>query len=426
MCSSPKLLNKCLLNRILPVLHEIILAIQSGFLPGRSTTEQIIGLRCVIDACATHQRSVSIVFVDFSKAFDSVSRKALPVILSHYGVPEILIQAIMDLYQDTTACVITSHGLSDFFSTTSGVLQGDTLAPLLFILVLDYVLRRSLSEEDSYVLRPRSCSRHPCARLPAMAYADDIALLCRDPDAAQRTITRLYNEGTKVGLKISAKKTEVMHIGTYTAPSLHLPTGEEIEVCHDFKYLGAQILSPDSSFADRRAQAWRAALALKPIFHSTATDATKIKLFRATVEPILTYSLEAIPMTETRERITDASFRRLQRFALGIHYPEKLSNLELKARTCVPDLSRILRQRRLTTLGHTLRDDARRRVTGDQTRTPLALILENSPMEAFRHGKGNYHSLYKTFEDDANHLGLTLRQISQLNKYDYKSRVLSM
>ena len=58
-----------------------------------------------------------------------------------YGVPEKLIDSVCDMYQDTRAFVNTQHGPTDMFETTSGVLQGDTLAPFLFILVLDYVLR---------------------------------------------------------------------------------------------------------------------------------------------------------------------------------------------------------------------------------------------------------------------------------------------
>ena len=425
MCSSTKLLNKCFLNRLLPVIKTILLNLQSGFLPGRSTVEQIASLRSIIDSCRTHQRCVSIVFVDFTKAFDTVCRAAIPTILSYYGVPSVLINAIMELYQGTCARVQTSHGPSDEFTTSSGVLQGDTLAPLLFVIILDYVLRHSLRDEDAYILQPRTCSRQPCVRISALAYADDIALMCSDPDAAQRTLSRLYAEGLKVGLKVSAAKTEVMHIGTMTSPDLQLPTGETISVCDDFKYLGAQVLSPDSLFADRRAQAWRAAHMLRPVFNSNATDGTKIRLFRATVESILLYSLETIPMTASREMTINSSFRRMLRFALGIHYPSILTNEELQARSGVPELSAILRRRRLMLVGHILREDARHLADGEP-RTPLPLILAYEPQEMLRRGMGNYISLNKTLHEDAHQIGLTRPQIAQLNKNDFRFRVLSL
>ena len=86
----------------------------------------------------------------------------------------------MALYRNTTAAVITPDGLSDMFSTTSGVLQGDTLAPFLFVLLLDWVLRTAFpTTEDGFLLRQRTSSRHPELRILALAYADDLALLSK-------------------------------------------------------------------------------------------------------------------------------------------------------------------------------------------------------------------------------------------------------
>ena len=148
-------------NRLLPGLDSILLGFQSGFRPGRSAVEQIAEIRSIIDSCRTRQRAASIVFVDFRKAFDSVSRSSIPLLLSAYGVPPLLVKATMELYTGSSAFIRTSDGPTEAFPTSSGVLQGDTLSLLLFVLVLDYVLRRSLREEDSYLLAPRRCSRSP-------------------------------------------------------------------------------------------------------------------------------------------------------------------------------------------------------------------------------------------------------------------------
>ena len=274
-CTLPKLLNTILRNRLQPCLDSLLLDLQSGFRAGRSTVEQVATLRCIIDDCRTHQKSVSIVFVDFRKAFDSVSRPAIAWLLNAYGVPPLLATAILDPYTGSSAFVQTSHGPSEEFNTTSGVLQGDTLAPLLFLMVMDYVLRRCLVESDSFVLAPRRSSRHPTVLLPALAYADDVALLCRDPSAAQRALLRLCEESERVGLIINSRKTEVLHIGFRNAPALVLPSGEALSQCDDFRYLGSKLLSPDSIIADRRAQAWRASHLLRPIFNSSAHDDIK-------------------------------------------------------------------------------------------------------------------------------------------------------
>ncbi|KAL8558244.1 hypothetical protein ACOMHN_040942 [Nucella lapillus] len=112
----------------------------------------------------------------------------------------------MQLYKDTTASVWTQHGETGLFSTSSGVLQGDTLSPFLFITVLDSVLRQTLREEDGFTVKPRRSSRHPETKLCALAYADDIAIISDTPDGAERTLHRLVSSASRVGLEIRKPK----------------------------------------------------------------------------------------------------------------------------------------------------------------------------------------------------------------------------
>ena len=146
-CSSAKLFNKVLLSRLKPIIDPQLSRCQSGFRAGRSTTEQVMALRCVIDTCRVTNMTASLVFVDFRKAFDTLHRSSIPVILSQYNVPNCLISDIIQMYSDTSACVSTELGPTEWFKTTSGVLQGDTLSPYLFIVLLDYTLKKILQDD---------------------------------------------------------------------------------------------------------------------------------------------------------------------------------------------------------------------------------------------------------------------------------------
>ena len=416
-CSTAKLLNAVLRNRLLPALNPILSGLQSGFRPGRSTTEQIVALRSVIDACRTRQRAISIVFVDFRKAFDSVSRSSISWLLSAYGVPPALVQATMDLYRGSRAFVRSPDGPTSEFGTSSGVLQGDTLSPILFLLVVDYVLRRSLRDEDSYLLAPRLSSRSPAVLLPALAYADDIALLCRDPTASQRALTRLSEEAARVGLEVNARKTKVLHVGFDDASDLRLPNGETIAFCEDFTYLGSRVMRPDAIVAERRAQAWRAAYLLRALFNSSARDALKVRLFRSAVEPILLYGMEAVPMTPSRENAIDASYRALLRYALGVHFPDRVATRRLMTRVGAPPLSLTLRRRRQMLLGHCLRCHNRGELN------PLALTLLHPPTERLRRGHGRTQSLPDTLLRDLRALDLTPLTASTCPSVLFRQRV---
>jgi len=65
-------------------------------------------------------------------------------IMKAYGIPDQIVKAVEVLYTDTEALVQSPDGDTDFFRIFAGVLQGDTLSPLLFILALDCVTRNRI------------------------------------------------------------------------------------------------------------------------------------------------------------------------------------------------------------------------------------------------------------------------------------------
>ncbi|KAL8582497.1 hypothetical protein ACOMHN_065885 [Nucella lapillus] len=144
----------------------------------------------------------------------------------------------MQLYKDTTASIWTQHGETESSCTSSGVLQGDTLSPFLFITVLDSLLRQTLREGGGFTIKRRRSSRHPETKLCALAYADDIAIISDTPDGAERTVHRLVSCTSRVGLEISKQKTEVIHIGDSDPPGpTTFPCSERVSECSEFKYL---------------------------------------------------------------------------------------------------------------------------------------------------------------------------------------------
>ncbi|KAL8581426.1 hypothetical protein ACOMHN_004311 [Nucella lapillus] len=140
--------------------------------------------------------------------------------------------------------------------------------------------------------------------------------------------------------------------------------------------------------------------ALKSIFTSKAANRIKIRLFRAAIESILCYGMESIlcygmesiPLTPTPSRSIDSRYRRMLRSALGIFYPDRISNDELFAKTQLPPLSTTLRRLRLRLVGHILRMQTR-------SKSPLGELLLNSESEflkvtpkLFRRQDGHNHA----------------------------------
>ena len=346
-----------LLARIRDIIEPQLLGVQSDFRAGLSTVEQTMALRYILDMCRVSKRMTTIIFVDFSKAFDSIDRRAISIVLSKYGVSELLIANVMQFYIGTSAVVATAHGNTEIFSTTSGVLQEDTLAPFLFITLLDYVLRETLlGNIYGFTITPRRSSRYPAVRIGALVYADDIAITCDTIEQAQNVFRRLELNASKVGLKINIKKTKILHAGHNSHPSpVTTINGYTLEICNDFLYLGVSTKTSLNVVQEKNGRAWFAIGKLRPIFISKISDANKMCLFKATVETIAAYGLESVPMTRSLRRQIDASHRQLVRAALGITWPETISTAELTQRANLIPLSRTIRKRRLRLVGHVIR-----------------------------------------------------------------------
>ena len=142
-----KILNRMILNRIRPEVEKILRINQNGFRPGRSTTSHILTLRRIIEGVKARNLTAVMTFVDFKKAFDTVHRGTMMAILRAYGIPSEIVDVIKLLYTGTKAKVVTPDGQTEHFDILAGVLQRDTLAPYLFVIVIDYCMSQAIGDD---------------------------------------------------------------------------------------------------------------------------------------------------------------------------------------------------------------------------------------------------------------------------------------
>ena len=135
----------------------------------------------------------TLIFVDFTKAFESIHRGKMEQILLAYGIPKETVTAITILYRNAKVKVRSPDGDTEYFDIVAGVLQGDTLAPHRFIICLDYVLRTSIDKirENGFELTKKRSRRYPAKTITDADYADDIAILANTPDQAETLLHSL-------------------------------------------------------------------------------------------------------------------------------------------------------------------------------------------------------------------------------------------
>ena len=201
-----KIYNALLRNRIEPKIDNILRKNQNGFRRNRSTTSQILTIRRILEGVRAKNLQATLIFVDFTKAFDSIHRGKMEQILLAYGIPKETVAAITILYRNTKVKVRSPDGDTEFFDIVAGVLQGDTLAPYLFIICLDYVLRTSIDKikENGFELTKKRSRRYPATTITDADYADDIAILANTPDQAETLLHSLERAAASIGLHVNA------------------------------------------------------------------------------------------------------------------------------------------------------------------------------------------------------------------------------
>ena len=85
-------------------------------------------------------------FVDLEKAFDSVPRGILRLLLKERGIEEQVVQLIVDIHDGTHRVVKSSCEKSSKFDVSTGVRQGCVMSPVLFNLIMDKIVCEALNK----------------------------------------------------------------------------------------------------------------------------------------------------------------------------------------------------------------------------------------------------------------------------------------
>ena len=210
-------------------------------------------------------------------------------ILLAYGLPKETVAAITILNRNTKVKVCSPDGDTEYFDIVAGVLQGDMLAPYLFIICLDYMLRTSIDKirENSFVLKKKRSRRYPVKTITDTDYTDDIALLANTHNQAETLLHSLERATAGIGLHVNAHKTECMcynqtgDISTLDETSLKL--------VDKFTYHGSSVSSTEKYIDTQLTKAWTAIDRLSIKWKSNLTDKIKRSFFQAAVVSILLY-----------------------------------------------------------------------------------------------------------------------------------------
>ena len=134
------------------------------------------------------------------------------------------------------------------------------------------------------------------------------------------------------------------------------------------------------------------------------------------MESIQLYGLGCRPLTFTLQDKLDTAYRRILRYALGVHFPDCISNAELMRRTGAMAMSKILRQRRLRLVGHALRM---------ANPSPLAILLRFlQPGLRRRRAQARTLTLHQDIIDDISAINQSFKSMASASK-SYFNRIVA-
>ena len=371
-----KILDRMVLLRMRDSVDATVLLYQTAYRERRGCMQHILALHHLLcRSRKAHDHPLYVLFVDFSRAFDSVSRARLADVLRYYSVPESVITYILCTLEHQRLFARGSDTTSGVpITPTAGVMQGDTLAPYLFDLCIDYILRQLPYDagcvcSDPMPIRVRGQAPiDGTLRVPALAYADDIATLSNTSSNCQRLLSALESAAASIGLSINMGpgKTEVLIVGDrepgWSLP--HLSTGAAIPEVDHYKYLGWNCTAAgdwESDFAVRRRNAWFVLRTYNEIWKSVVPNDTKRRLFYVLVIPVLTYAASTYPPSLYCRRKLHTVCNSMLRYALDTRIMWDPDEARAHIHTAelydsYPTLPTVLSYQLLNTWGHWVRD----------------------------------------------------------------------
>ncbi|KAK3573216.1 hypothetical protein QTP86_015137, partial [Hemibagrus guttatus] len=307
-----KVYSRVLERRVRPLVEPRIQEEQCGFRPSRGTLDQLYTLHRVLEGSWEFAQTVHMCFVDMEKAFDRVPRSILWEVLWEYGVRGPLLRAVWSLYNRSRSLVCIASCKSDLFPVHVGLRQGCPLSPVLFIVFMDRISRRSQGLEGIQF------GDH---RISSLIFADDVVLLALSSLDLQHALGRFAAECEAAGMRVSTSKSEAMVLDRKKVACTLQVGGEVLPQVEEFKYLGVLFTSEGRMDREIDRRIGAATAVMRSMYRSVVVKKglsrkAKLSIYQSIYVPTLTYGHELWVMTErVRSRIQAAEMSFLRRVA---------------------------------------------------------------------------------------------------------------
>ena len=332
-CVSCRIMESFLVNRIRRHLWEesLISDAQFGFLNNRGTVTQLLEFQQALISEQTAKKSTDVIYLDISKAFDTVCHRRLKSILLNYGINGSIYNWLTSFLSQRTQFVRIKNTFSTSSDVISGVPQGSCLGPLLFLLYINDA--KSAIQYSNFLM-----------------YADDCKLYLSSSsdnyhERLQSDLKNLHSWLENRQLQLATNKCNVMYVGKQNMGYQYKLNDNTLNKVNVIKDLGLHI-SNDLKVTNHVRITKRKCMAIvNGMFRNFRFSKTNfVTCFKSLVIPILEYASEAfINMNKTDATILESVQRYFtKRIIPNSPYEQRMRILKLEPlwyRRIVKDLS---------------------------------------------------------------------------------------
>lgn len=243
----------------------------------------------IAEALARPKGKIYIMFVDFRKAFDSVWHSILWRKLHMVGISSQIIRVLNSLYNNAnTQLKINNKEFTNNIRITKGVLQGDSLSPTLFSLMLYDI--------DEYF--KRNGHKKIEEKMELILFADDMVIIADNLIDLQENVNTLHNYCTENRLEVNTDKTKLLvcrKSNRKKGTRKIMYNNIEIEEVKEYIYLGVPFTQSGRFYAAAKHFVTRARIAIgtiwKPLINARANKWEPAeRLFESVVKATVMYS----------------------------------------------------------------------------------------------------------------------------------------
>lgn len=234
------------------------------------------------------------------------------------------------------------RGETRYINIKGGIRQGDSLSPTLFNMIMDQIIYE-VKKREGYRMGPH--------KINIVCYADDAVLVASNEDDLQRQLHSFNTRAQEYNMQISAEKTKCMVISREPRRCKLELEGKSIEQVMTFNYLGVEITSERNLKTEATKQATKA-MKVSSCLRQTIwrnefmTTESKLKVYKTTVRPLLTYAVETRADTRgTKQKMNNVEMKVL-RSIKGITLRDRQTNSSIREQCNIQDVNKWVKTRK--------------------------------------------------------------------------------